>query len=332
MKNFFKTKKRIWVPLASLLLFAGMVLSVQLLPFTNAKYVTGFEVEDTGISGVSDADLDELLRYFLEQRFPVGSVYMTASASLATETLMNNHFNQYGNSMSWVRIGQKQVPVGYAATGAIDSTVTPPVSFSNFFDAVPKQGGTGGGTGTGTYTITGNVTANNTNLTPGGVTWSPTGSLSLPDSLYAVTLTNGPTTLTGTGNYPLVSHTHNYSFGSGQKNIGGKTCSSPCGSGSTSGIITSPAIGGTNPAASIINNSTDTNGTPVTVTSTAPNITNAPRYTNPTGVTLKNPTWDYADQAISGFPLSFSYGPAQATITDKTMQPYITCHIFMRQS
>jgi len=327
MKKFLKTKKRVWLPLVCLLLLTSMVLSVRLVANTNAKYVTGFEAEPTGISGVSDADLKQLLKFFLEERFPVGSVYMTVSTDLNDTTKMNTHFNQYGSTMNWVRIGQQRVPVGYAATNAVDGTV----NFGNYFDAVPKTGGTGGGTGTGTYSISGTVTSGSTGLTAGGVVWDPVGSLTLPAKTDAVTLTNGPATLSAINYLPAVSHRHSFTYNT-TRNIEIKSCGSPCGSGSISNLVNRidalayDAGGGWSVT---ISNFTGGNG--FTVTIPAPNITNLPQYTNPTGVTLKNPTWDYGAQAISGFPLSFSYNDS-ATLADATMQPYVICHMYMRQS
>jgi len=310
MKKFAKKYKGLLLGGAGLLLVLAMALSVKVLPYTNAKYVSnipnvpgGADPIKTGISGISNDDMDTLLRIMMNARYPVGSLYITTS--VATAEGMTALFGG-----GWTPYGGGRALVGF--TGSMPATGGSAI------------GGNGGMNAT--IRIAGDVDANKA-LLDGRGWWSTVGTLGVTS--YPVTLRNPTGTMTQNWSMPLVNHTHTLNINgitTASSNLGSRTQVSPCCS-SNENMAT-----GNNGTGTVTTNPKGS-GTPVTFTSAYPNLTNAPSYTYPT-YSLTNPSWNapQLQNTISGLPMPFSYDKLTFTIPDKTLQPYVTVYMYVRSA
>jgi len=152
-------------------LTAAVMLLALAAPYISAKYTSPalFEVEDgvfeayidTGVSGVSNEDLDALMDLIFEAKYPPGSIYMTTDPGFDPNEVFPG---------SWALWGVDKVPVGIDAGNRLDGTGTP-VNTSVFdFRSLSSTGGTGNGTSAAAVTVPAtSFPANALGLTNGSV-------------------------------------------------------------------------------------------------------------------------------------------------------------------
>jgi len=301
------------------LLLIPLMLSAWLVP-AEAKYVgrapaTGSY--DTGISAISDDDLNTLLKIMMNERYPVGSIYITADSGMSTPAAMASHFGG-----TWLTFGLQRIPVGLDTGNA-------------YFDTLARDlGRTPGGTGGNNVTVAIAGTVNGpVGLQPRVGEWNPVNGFGNPKfSTPGFSWTTSYGATFASANIPALSwpaHTHSAVmwFGGGTSSIrsrsGGsccRTCSgSPTGytSRATTGtaITVSGTVGGNQAFALDINR--------VTLP--------APVYTGP-AVDRTLPGWSNPSQSITGFPLNYSLSQNAATIPDQTLQPYVTVYMYKRDT
>jgi hypothetical protein len=300
-----------------------LALAVAAAPYAQAKYISSVEI-DTGISGVSNSDLNALLIQVLEERYPPGSIYMTT---------VEDGYPDVGDWSPWA---QGRVPVG--------------VNFDNLEDVVhwaaPNE--TGGSVGSGgeanaTVAISGNVTGSAT-LNPKTVAYKD-GSLVFDATPQKVTLQgpakfqSDPFTLE---NKHMPGHTHavtDMSVTHGQAPQGTSGCPgnnnhslSDVGTGG-SGTTTWPARSEQTLEAArnaqrwgvFIHHKGGgeiTVDIPLTVSGFSATLTNP-------AATLNHPTFSVTPQTVGAVSRTFG-GSKSAVVADETVQPFITCYMYVR--
>jgi len=361
MKKFIRENKRWLVAGAGLLLLVLMAASTKLIPGTIAKYASDTKLVETGISGVSNDDLETMLQYMMNERYPDGSIYMTADPAMDTAAKIDAAFGG-----TWEAFGEKRVPVGIAPLG----------SFDDFFIPVNRQGGRtpgGGGLNNATFSIFGRIIGN-PSLTPGGVSWTPAttpvtasaGTVTVAKNATHPSTTTDPSTnaLVGATNYPTdlinsagailaslttdnyASHYHNVTVSGAQTHNGGagsRQCSSVCPNNGGKFNVSSKGVSD-NTTYTLTLNNTGTNSffhpaniartaTPLSLVSRTlgTDITSSLVYYNNPVINISNPTWTYTQQAMNPVDLPFSYTGA-GVVDDLTLQPYVIVYMYIRRA
>jgi len=321
MKKSTATKGVRWgATVLTLLLLLLMVAA--LLPSVSAKYVGGAEEIETGISGVSDADLTALLVLMMEERFPVGSIYMTTTAggypSVGMWEILEDD--------SGISVAGKTL-VGVWKGGDAGDVIQE--------GDVRKSGGSlGGGTNNATATLGGAVSGDIA-LTSGKANVNNDGGLVF-GSGCGVTLWGSSLTV---DHYLTIAqmpaHTHSgtmYGYVRNKNqptNNKGKTL---IGSGSTR----------TYPQYDIDDGQAagyrwNIGPTGINTTSYAPVKVTTDFDLSLLTATLHLPTINYTRPTVSYSPLALeldvtAYDEVQTTVTDTTVQPYEACYIYQRVS
>lgn len=346
MKKFLLAKKGWLFAGAGALLIMVMVLSARLLPNlpnTNAKYVSDTDQIDTGINGISDNDLEKLFRHFMNERYPVGSIYMTADPNCNTTQAMTDRFGG-----TWVAWGQKKVPVGVNPAGADHDAASIQVDGTGV--AITNWGQTGGrtpggGANNATVAVAGTITGA-IGLTGGGAAWNAITPPQVSFSGGSITLSKNANHPGGTGGttYPsndttpaagaksltaanFVSHNHTVTVSYWQGNLNHRSCGSP-----NCPQNQSDYPGATSGTSQTLNLTSTGTGSSFTAYPTRTLSTALPSnliYYNAPTISVTNPGWSYADQTASNANLTFSYS-GNTTITDNTLQPYVLCYMFKR--
>jgi len=314
-----------------MLLLVTMALSVRSIPHTLAKYVSdipdvpsGEDPFETGISAISNDDLDTMLRMMMNERYPVGSIYITTNTAMNTPTAMANHFGG-----RWLAFGVERIPVGFAGT---NSVIAPGVNTTNYFDDLGRNlGRTPGGTGGNnvTVSIAGQITGP-TALSNGGGYWSDNGvAPTAPGGSVPLNPPSGTFASAQIGALAWPSHTHTSTSWSGggdttyHRRSNGSCCTVCCGTHTIYGDR------GTGAATNV--GGTVGGGQGFSLNVDWPSLPNA-TYNAPI-ISRSLPTWNNnPQQSISGFPLSYSLTQNAATIPDATLQPYVIVYMYIRDA
>jgi len=333
MERSLTIKGMRWIIIALTLLIVSTALLVTLVPSTNAKYVGNAVEIDTGINGLSEAHVNELLLMMLDERYPIGSIYMTTTGACPPV-----------GGWAILKDSDGRVPVGVWESAGGDVLHE---------TAARRTGGNPNGSSSdivvstnGSIDVKGNI-----GLTPGDVEVSG-GSVQIGGT---VTL-NGSESFT-TDNLTieeknLPSHTHtatlnalptSYPNPSGNGTFLGFV-SSEYGSPSAYTVALSAFTNRTSPAGAYVYPNKTSGGTtfdktPFKVTK---NFVLADNFTaalvndgsgNPLRADLTNHVITYTDQAIDANAASLQVnGSNTLAIGDNTVQPYDTCYFYQRIS
>lgn len=181
MEKNIKTKHIRWLAAAVTL----VVLVMLLLPYASAaKYTNAVANVNTALGEVPEGQVDNLLIDLMNRMYPVGSIYVTTSEGydLSTPQKMHDHFGG-----TWLRFAQGQVPVGVYAGSDIEY-------LGWFGGTVGQPGGDPGGTAINTnipvsLPVSDLANINSLGLSEGTAEVTGTGS--------AVTFTGGEVVLGG---------------------------------------------------------------------------------------------------------------------------------------
>ncbi|MCL2300883.1 MAG: hypothetical protein FWC27_12145 [Firmicutes bacterium] len=152
-----------------------VVMLAVLVPYVQGKYFGDALYEDasgdyvnlidTGVSGISNEDLDSLFKLIMNERYPEGSIYMTTSEDLNTPTKMSEHFGG-----TWSVWAVNEVPVGIDKNNKLDGTTQVSQSVFDFHE--PTSGGSAGGSTSGSVAVPKTAFTQELELTAGKVTLS----------------------------------------------------------------------------------------------------------------------------------------------------------------
>lgn len=348
MKKFLtaKNRKRLAVAATLLVLVVLMAFGV---PYAVAKYIEATQPINTGISGVSNADMNALITLIMNERYPKGSIYMTTDPTGPDASVPG----------TWELWGQGMVPVGvdnvtdngalakgnwlYDLSGNPLTYVDPAVID---FRSAGLTGGslTGSGaikvTATGSIGVTGNIY-----LKPGGLTLDAnSGKVSLSDAVISLKSGTVYSDAVRLGASQLPRHRHETSsittmlrdLDSGSQSGIKRLAYATNASGTTTWP---PGYDSSKPADRSLWGVYDTSTSPA-ATEDIPSLGFAVDLSNftagfspyPAG-TITNPPFNYDDQEIdvAASKLTTS-GFITSSVTDETLQPYVTCYMFRRAS
>jgi len=332
------------IPVKSIRRYAAVltlvvIALVLLVPYARAKYVGYAEFVDpdgevvdeidTGISGISNDDLSALFTLMMNEKYPVGSIFMTVDPSMNTAGAVEAHFGG-----GWEPWGQGRVPVGVNRDGdtLVKADADAIETLMTVNPAAPETGGTmGGGTGNAAVSLTGTVTGAAPALSAKTFSLSG-GGLAFTANSGAITL-DTPTTFQGTatpwGVDQMPQHNHNIN----NTNNGAVTWATShnsrkqraIGSSSPQWALGHQSAG--SPSSHIWTLEIFDRGGPLTLNFPI-NLTNAARLHAPTSATLGHPGYNITQQTVDAISLGFS--GTSIDIPDNTLQPYFTCYMYRR--
>jgi len=323
-----KAKYRINRTVLVLVLAVALTVAVA-VPLVSAKYTAQLNLlANTGVDGVTNKDLIDAL-------WPIGSVYMNADGSDP---------NVMFAGTTWVPYAQGEVIVGVKPGDAN-------------FDAGKSGGAVGGGSTPVTVSLPAQTVTGSIPFTACSTTWTP-GSYSTAGASItgnAVSLSSGTVTVNNTGNIltgapsitnaahqltiaQMPSHTHTVDHRRGYFTVGTSGTSRTCLAWGTEPEVwanywTTNATGGDG---SHTHNNTVGVGTLATSSHTHTASVGTATNHNATGShgvvwpTHTDPTFSHTPAAIGTPNLSVPAQSVDVTVTDNTLQPYITCHMWKR--
>lgn len=332
-------------------------LFVLLVPYVQAKYISKakFEAEpgvfeeyiDTGVSGVSNEDLDALFALWMDERYPSGSIFMSLSPNPPG----------YG---SWTLWGQGLVPLGVDAGNIMvnhgfvtASDFTPPYDFTG----PNKTGGNLNGNSSASITASNVGVTGTIGLSDQSLTLVTQGSIALTTSMgfsnistsFSGTNSSGTNITLGVANTP--PHDHNGSdlvststwqdkntgtsgsptrgdYGSGTNRTWGAYDASGTSTADYTDTTVPSTVNNSNRWGIAVQNSTGGAGftVPGVVTwTTTPSVS----YTAPTVDYASHPAPVYTQQTVTGYDLKAN-GSDTKNVPDNTLQSYFVCYIYIR--
>jgi len=321
-----------WVETAVLLLTLSLVMVVPLAPYVQAKYVSEADTLVTGINAVSNDDLNDLLKLMMNERYPVGSIYMTTD--ITSDTAMGIRFGG-----AWDVWAQGKVPVG-VNTSEVAGVI--------HWDEPNKTGGdmAGGDTNNATVvvdaTISPNVVLNNKSASWTG---GSTGFNAMTTTMSGPASINSGSISLASGTVPSHSHPYTLRIGTTGSHHGGDDKNNTItdwGTNASQESFTpsSDAYANNGPDNPLGGGGTRGNRWGVWIYNrgsgtafTIPFAITPSRFSATIAATtypLNHQTITIPQQTVTGS--TTAKGSQDAKVPNATIQPYVTCYIYVRRA